>query len=134
VHWLPTDSLRFSFMTTWRDTETTWEEFYDANGELRADTGGGATDTDYTLTVGWQPEISRGNLDVRIDYIFNENTAFLDEFSIIDYTQFPGFYQDRKDLNARVAWTSDDNQWTVALWGKNLLDEKPAFQRSPDDD
>ena len=124
VHWLPTDSLRFSFMTTWRDTETTWEEFYDANGELRADTGGGATDTDYTLTVGWQPEISRGNLDVRIDYIFNENTAFLDEFSIIDYTQFPGFYQDRKDLNARVAWTSDDNQWTVALWGKNLLDEK----------
>ena len=24
----------------------------------------------------------------------------------------------------RQAWTSDDDAWTVALWGKILLDEK----------
>ena len=127
VHWLPTDSLRIGFLTTWRDVESEWDEFYDANGDLvppedRISTG--TSDLDYTVTVGWQPEIGRGNLDVRIDYIFNENTSFLDEFSVVDPDDYPGFYEDRQDLNARVAWSSDDDQWTVALWGKNLLDEK----------
>jgi outer membrane receptor protein involved in Fe transport len=127
MNWLPTDSLRIGLMTTWRDVESVWDEFYDASGDLvppEARTSTGTTDTDYTITVGWQPEISWGNLDARVDYIFNENTSFLDEFSIVDYTQYPGFYEDRQDLNARIAWTSDDTRWTVALWGKNLLDEK----------
>ena len=29
-------------------------------------------------------------------------------------------------LNARFAYTADDNQWQVALWGRNLLDEEYA--------
>jgi outer membrane receptor protein involved in Fe transport len=124
INWLPTDSLRLGVMTTWRDAEATWDAFYDANGNLRSDTSASTTDTDYTLTVGWAPEISRGSLDIRIDYIFNENTAELDEFSVIDASQFPGFYEDREDLNARIAWTSDDSVWSAALWGKNLLDQK----------
>ncbi|HSG97698.1 MAG TPA: TonB-dependent receptor [Woeseiaceae bacterium] len=127
VNWLPTDALRLAFITTWRDVESVWDEFYDANGDLvppEDRTSTGTTDTDYTVTVGWQPEISWGNLETRVDYVFNENTSFLDEFSVVDYTQYPGFYEDRRDLNARIAWTSDDDAWTVALWGKNLLDEK----------
>ncbi len=122
--WLPADSVRLAFMTTWRDVEATWDEFYDANGELRIDTSSSTTDTDYTITLGWRPEVSRGSLDVRVDYIFNENTAQLNEFSVVDPSDYPGFYQDRKDLNARVAWSSDDDAWTVALWGKNLLDQE----------
>lgn len=124
INWLPTDSLRLGVMTTWRDADATWEEFYDANGDLRSDTSASTTDTDYTLTVGWAPEISRGSLDIRVDYIFNENTAELDEFSVVDASQFPGFYEDREDLNARIAWTSDDSAWSAAVWGKNLLDQK----------
>lgn len=130
VNWLPTDSLRFAFMTTWRDVESTWEPYYDAGGDLRADVARSSTDTDYTITLAWQPEIGRGSLDLRIDYIFNENTRFLDEDeSVFDPADFPGlldagFFDDRRDLNARLAWTSDDEQWTVALWGRNLLDEK----------
>ena len=124
ANWLPTDSLRFGFMTTWRDRESTWDEFYNSIGELVTDTTKGTTDTDYTVTLGWMPEISRGSLDVRIDYIFNENTSALDETSIIDASQYPGFYEDREDLNARIAWTSDNDEWTAALWGKNLLDQK----------
>ena len=124
VDWLPTDSIRVGFITTWRDSEATWDEFYDANGDLRNDTSGSTTDTDYTVTLGWAPDISRGSLDIRVDYIFNENTSELDEFSIIDASQFPGFYEDRTDLNARIAWTSDDGTWNAALWGKNLLDQK----------
>jgi hypothetical protein len=66
---------------------------------------------------------------MRIDYIFNENTSFLDQDSVFDPADFPGlldtgFFEDRKDLRARIAWTTDDDQWTVALWGKNLLDQK----------
>ena len=124
VNWLPTDSLRLVFLTTWRDVEATWDEFYDANGDLRTDTSTGTTDTDYTVSLGWQPDVGRGTLDVRIDYIFNENTSELDEFSVVDPDDYPGFYEDRKDLNARIAWSSEDDTWTAALWGKNLLDEK----------
>ena len=34
----------------------------------------------------------------------------------------PGFGEDRKLLNARIAWIHD--RWTVGLWGKNLLDNE----------
>ena len=64
-----------------------------------------------------------------IDYIFNENTYVIGQDTVFDPADFPGlldegFFEDRKDLRARVAWTSDDDQWTLALWGKNLLDQK----------
>ena len=36
----------------------------------------------------------------------------------------PGFGEDRKLLNGRIAWMH--NNWTVALWGKNLLDNEVA--------
>ena len=124
LNWLPTDNLRFGIMTTWRDAEATWEPFYDANAELVVDTSASTTDTDYTLTVGWAPELERGSLDVRIDYIFNENTSELDETSVVDASQYPGLFEDREDLNARIAWQSADERWTAALWGKNLLDQK----------
>ncbi|MBT8093405.1 MAG: TonB-dependent receptor [Gammaproteobacteria bacterium] len=124
LNWLPTDKLRIGIMTTWRDAEATWESYFDANAELVVDTSASTTDTDYTLTVGWAPEMERGSLDLRIDYIFNENTSELDETSVVDASQYPGFYEDREDLNVRIAWQSEDEQWTAALWGKNLLDQK----------
>ncbi len=129
VNWLPTDSLRFAFLTTWRDVEATWEPYYDANGELRNDVSKNTTDTDYTITAGWAPEIGRGNLEVRVDYIFNENTRFLGEDTVFDPVDFPGlldegFFEDRRDLRARIAWTSEDDRFTVALWGHNLLDQE----------
>jgi outer membrane receptor protein involved in Fe transport len=115
VNWLVTDSVRLGFLTTVRDVENTWEPFYNSEQELVTETSTSSTDTDYTLTLGWQPDIGAGNLDMRIDYIFNENNAD---------GPFAGFYEDRKELNARIAWASEDDKWMAALWGKNLLDQK----------
>ena len=38
----------------------------------------------------------------------------------------PWYFQDRKMLNARLAWSNDDDTIEVALWGNNLLDEEYA--------
>ncbi|MDH5454821.1 MAG: TonB-dependent receptor [Gammaproteobacteria bacterium] len=125
LNWLITDNVQFNFLTTWRDAQATWDPYFDANG----DPAGGpqasnATDLDYTLWLGWQPEIGPGNLDVRLEYIYNENTSYLDDSSVVDPALFPGFYEDREELNVRIGWVSEDDKWTAALWGKNLLDQK----------
>ena len=125
LNWLAMDNLQVGLITTWRDAQAVWDEFPDADGE----TAGGAepkvsTDLDYTITVGWQPDLAVGSLDVRVDYIFNEDTSVLDDPNFVDPVDYPGFYEDRKELNARIAWLSDDDKWTAALWGKNLLDQE----------
>ena len=129
VNWLPTDSLRLAFQTEWRDREVTWDPYFDANGDPASDLERSETNTDYTLTVAWSPEIGRGNLDARIDYIFNENPYVIGQDTVFDPVDYPsllddGFFEDRKDLRARVAWSNDDDTLTLALWGKNLLDQK----------
>ena len=122
LNWLITDSMQLGFLTTWRDQESIWEPFYDATGELVQEGGSGTTDTDYTFTYDWYPQISNGDLAFRVEYIFKENN---DEFDpTIVNPDLPGFGEDRKLLNARVAWTTDNDRWTFALWGKNLLDNE----------
>jgi len=122
LDWLVTDTLRFGFLTTWRDVESSWEPFYNAVGELVTEFSSDATDTDYTVTLDWQPPVASA-IDVRLEYIFNENTGALDP-GVIDPGQYPGFYEDRKELNARVSWTSEDDRYSAAVWGRNLLDQK----------
>ena len=118
LNWLATDALQLNFVTTWREVDATWDPFYNAVGELVTETSSSTTGTDWSAWMDWSPEIARGLLDLRLEYIFSENN---DEFdpTIVD-PGLPGFGEDRKDLNARAAWTLDE--WTFALWGKNLLD------------
>jgi len=125
IDWLVVDNLQFGFMTTWRDAKATWDEYYNAAGELA---GGpqakNSTNTDYTITMDWQPDIGPGELDFRLEYIFNEDTGAFDNTSIVDPDDYPGYFKDRKELNTRLAWTSESDKYTAALWGKNLLDQK----------
>ena len=113
--WYITDSFRAALSTTARDADEVWDPFYNSSGELVTEVNSSSTDTDYTVTLGWMPELSFGALDMRVDYIYNEVTP---------NPLFPGFYEDREELNARVGWSSADDKWTAALWGKNLLDQK----------
>ena len=122
LDWMPTDSLNFGFLTTVRDTDAKWEPFYNAVGELVIETSSSSTDTDFTVMTDWSPSVPTGSLAVRAEYIFNENSR-ADDPTLID-SSIPGLFEDRELLNARVAWTSDDDKWMVALWGKNLLDNE----------
>ena len=42
------------------------------------------------------------------------------------YATGPWYFQDKKLLNARLAWSNEADTIEVALWGNNLLDKEYA--------
>jgi iron complex outermembrane receptor protein len=65
----------------------------------------------YTFGLG-----NSGSLLTRVDWQFQSRT-FFDEFNEPTRSQKPF-----STLAARVAWTSADQRWSAALWGRNLTD------------
>ena len=65
-----------------------------------------------------------GYLLVHVDYVFNEDPGPNDDTVIYETGRW--YFNDRKMLNARIAWSNDDDTIEVALWGNNLLDEENA--------
>ncbi|MFI2812517.1 MULTISPECIES: TonB-dependent receptor [unclassified Microbulbifer] len=128
--WLPVDTVRLGLVTTLRDTESEWESFYNARGELQSDRENDSADTAYTLTFNWSPEVSFGSVDLYADYIYAENSAESDPAAISSVmiagvdTPIPGFGEDTRLLNTRLSWMSDSEQYEVALWGRNLLENE----------
>ena len=124
LNWLVTDTLLLSALTTYREEETQSEEFYNAVGELRQFDSSGNTATNYTLTMDWQPEVAGGQLLLRAEYIFNENTRDSGDANYNpDFERNDGYLDDSTLLNARLSWTNPDETWEMALWGRNLLDD-----------
>ncbi len=125
LDWLISDTLRVGGLTSWRDESSTSGEYYNSNAELVSQDASGTTNTSYTLKLDWTPEIPLGELLVHIDYVYEENGVdtnspdFLNEFYAI-----PNYLDDTENLNARIAWTSDDGHYEIALWGRNLLDQE----------
>ncbi len=124
--WIPVDSLQLGLVTTVRDSEEEYQAYSDAQGNP----AGGAKESDdtlnaYTLTLDWSPEIGAGNLNVHMDYVYNEQDFGPDSDDYLPiYETIENFGDDKKILNARIAWTSEDDKYLVALWGKNLLDNQ----------
>lgn len=124
VRWSVMDDLLLTALTTIRESEQIEERYFDGKGEPRGGIKEDAeTDTDYTLRLDWTPEIPRGFLLVHVDYVFEEAG---DDSNATIYTTGPWYYQDKKLLNARIAWSNDADSVEVALWGSNLLDEEYA--------
>jgi iron complex outermembrane receptor protein len=122
LNWLISDNFQLGFLTTWRETDSEWEPFYNAEGDLVTETTSDTSDTDYTFTFDWFPQIASGDLALRLEYVFFENNDEADP-AVLD-PGVPGFGEDRKLLNARAAWTTQSGHWTFGLWGKNLLDNE----------
>ncbi len=125
VTWSVTDTLRLSGLTTYRETESVSEQYYNADGDL---VGGekidGDTDTAYTLKLDWTPVIPYGYLLLHMNYVYTEDSG-PDENTAI-FATGKWYFQDKKLLNARLAWTNSDENIEVALWGNNLLDKEYA--------
>ncbi|MEP5568541.1 MAG: TonB-dependent receptor [Halioglobus sp.] len=125
VTWSITDTLRVAGLTTYRETENVSDVYYNAEGELAGgDKSIGETNTEYTLKLDWTPEIAYGYMLLHMNYQFTEDPG-PNEDTVI-YSTGPWYFQDKKLLNARLAWSNEADNVEVALWGNNLLDEKYA--------
>ncbi|MFK8019526.1 MAG: TonB-dependent receptor [Pseudomonadales bacterium] len=121
--WTVTDSLRIAALSTYRETDSIFERYFDSAGQP----AGGIeestrADTDYTLRFDWTPTISVGHLLVHVDYVYDENNEEPD----VIYATGPWYLQNKKLLSARIAWKNEADNIEVALWGRNLLDNEYA--------
>ena len=124
VSWLITEDLLFSALSTYREEENQSEEFYDAKGELTQFDSSSDTAGNYTLTLDWRPKLAAGNLLVRGEYIYAENTRDADDANYNpDFESISGYTDDRRLVNGRIAWSHPEDHWELALWGRNLTDE-----------
>lgn len=125
LNWLPMDTLKLGVVTTYREQEAEWDAFYNAGGELTRDKSSGDTNNNVTLTADWTPAVPRGQLLLHIDYVYRENGRSEDDSDYYaDLDDLPGYFDDEKYLNGRIAWSSDSAQWEIGIWGKNLTDEE----------
>lgn len=124
--WIPVDSLQLGMVTTMRDNDSQFQAYIDAQGNpAGGEKEAAETLSAYTLTLDWAPEIAVGSLDVHVDYIFEEQDFGPESGDYLPvYESLENFGADKKILNARIAWTSDDEKYILALWGKNLLDNQ----------
>ena len=124
VSWLITEDLLFTALSTYREEENQSEEFYDAKGELTQFDSSSDTAGNYTLTLDWRPKLAAGNLLVRGEYIYAENTRDADDANYNpDFESISGYTDDRRLVNGRIAWSHPEDRWELALWGRNLTDE-----------
>ena len=63
------------------------------------------------------PLNSGANLNFRVDYTYSDE-------QINDYANQHTIIDEFTLWDARASWTSADQAWQVALWGKNLGDEE----------
>lgn len=124
--WQVIDTVRLTGLTTYREVDSISDEYYNSQGKL---TGGESntsrTNNTYTLKLDWAPEISVGYLLFHMNYEFAEDTGKFDPDTAV-FVNGPWYFQDKKRLNARVAWSNEADNIEVALWGNNLLDEEYA--------
>ena len=125
VTWSLNEDLRFEASSTYRESESVLERYFNASGEpAGGDTQVGRADTDYALRVDWTPRIPTGSLLVHVDYVFEEDSG--PDRNTTVFFEGPWYFQDKKQLSARVSWLSPDGVLELALWGQNLLDEEYA--------
>ena len=118
--WYPTDNLRLSGNYAYLDTEVNDLVLNVASGAL--DVSGSelrqAPENKGSLTASYDWPLSGGaNLNFRVDYTYSDEQIndYANQNTIIDEFQL---------WDARASWRSANENWEVAIWGKNLGDEE----------
>lgn len=126
VDWQATPALKLGLVTEYRKTESSWEQFYNGDGDLVTDTEKDSSADAYTLTADWTPDwaFGDGQWKVHVDYVYEENTRADDPDILAIAKQIPAYFADSKNLNARISWQSNSDHWEVAIFGKNLTDNE----------
>lgn len=124
VDWLIAEDLKFGVVTAYHDEDSEFDDYYDANGDFITERENKSSDFKYTLVMDWTPTTPIGELLIHVDYIFEEVSEEDEPNYLPEYESIDGFNEDKKFLNARIAWFSDDQHYEAALWGKNLLDNQ----------
>ncbi|MBB6522563.1 TonB-dependent receptor [Pseudoteredinibacter isoporae] len=127
LDWLVTDTVKLGLSTLYAKNESQFEPYHNTSGELVANELVKQRfdfQDNYTATLDWSPQLSKGELNVHLDYIFTADRLrgtpdFLDSFAAV-----PGYGADRKRLNARISWTDSEQKYELALWGRNLTDSQ----------
>jgi iron complex outermembrane recepter protein len=116
--WYPTDNLRFLGNFAYMDTEVTGLVIVGVGGPVDASGSNlrQAPEVSWNGIVGYTLPTAMGTFDFQIEY------SYMDE-QINDYLDQRTVVQQHELLDARIAWTSNDEKWEVAVWGKNLTEE-----------
>lgn len=125
IRWNVNSDLQLGIVSEVRSTDRYTPDFYNAEGTLIV---AQKTTTDaalnYTATLDWILDLGLGNTNLHMDYVFVENNN-AQEVGLEEYKKpIDAYFIDRKDLNARFSWTSEDDDIEIGLWGKNLLDKR----------
>ena len=79
----------------------------------------------YALTALWSPKVPTGSLTLLATYSFTDtrdpDLSNLDRFELPSYTR----------LDARAIWDSPDEDYSVTVYVKNVLDEIAVQQFRP---
>ena len=117
-NWYLTEQFRLQGYYAYLDTETKNLVFEVASGTVDASGKSlvRAPENSYNIAAIYDLPTANGNWNFRLElnHADEQRTDFVDDRII----------QDEFDLlDARVGWTSNDETWEVALWGKNLTEE-----------
>ncbi|WP_281555959.1 TonB-dependent receptor [Thalassomonas sp. RHCl1] len=125
LRWSVSDSLILGMVSEVRSTENITPEFYNGEGDLiAAQKRSHDASANYTLTLDWMPDFGIGTTNFHVDYVYLENIND-QQVGLEDYKKaVPEYFKDTKNLNARLSWANEDDNFELGLWGKNLLDEQ----------
>jgi iron complex outermembrane receptor protein len=118
--WIPVDGLTLTGSVGY--LRAVYDQFSSGTGPGSVDYSGRAL----VYSPKW-------NASVGADYAFRAFTGMMDlsaQYTFNgsrwgNYTQAPTEFMPSYSLvNANLSWTPENGKWTVALWGRNLLDKK----------
>jgi len=116
--WLVTDKL--TLLASYAYYEHEYGDYFDEDGNnLKGNDIQNVPDWTANVSADYEQPLSNGSaMKFRLDY---RTRADVFDDADPDYEQ--GIREGKDMLGARASWFSANQQWEVAAWGKNLLDE-----------